>query len=121
MKVTIDISPGRIADLIVGAVEGGSNYWCEGFHSVGPIANTPDPWYSTAEYYEKDFQIKVVEFTEGEEPETHILNRESFLKGLQLMAEKSPNDFADFIGENDDAGTSDVFLQYATFGEIRYG
>jgi hypothetical protein len=40
---------------------------------------------------------------------------------LALMAEKEPRHFGDFMGENDDATTSDVFLQLCLFGEVVYG
>jgi hypothetical protein len=43
------------------------------------------------------------------------------VRGLQLMADKYPNHFADFMQENDDATTSDVFLQLSVFGELIFG
>jgi hypothetical protein len=36
---------------------------------------------------------------------------EAAQRGLQLMAEKYPHHYADFMAENDDATTGDVFLQ----------
>ena len=41
--------------------------------------------------------------------------------GLRAMATKFPFNFANFIGENDDAETADVFIQCCLFGGLRYG
>ena len=49
------------------------------------------------------------------------LNIETMKKGLQLMATKYPHHFADFVKENDDAITGDVFLQLCLFDDIIYG
>jgi hypothetical protein len=40
--------------------------------------------------------------------------------GLKVMAEKYPHHWQDFVSENDDAITGDVFLQCCLFGEIVY-
>jgi len=37
------------------------------------------------------------------------------------MASEAPRHFADFIAENDDAETADVFLQCCLFGRIVFG
>jgi len=37
------------------------------------------------------------------------------------MAEKYPRHFHNFLEENDDAETGDVFIQCCLFGEIVYG
>ena len=42
-------------------------------------------------------------------------------QGLQRMARKYPRHFADFMAENDDAITGDVFLQCVVLGEVIYG
>jgi len=49
------------------------------------------------------------------------LDLESVEKGLKLMAEKSPKHFSDFLTENEDGYTGDVFLQYCIFGKLIYG
>jgi hypothetical protein len=40
---------------------------------------------------------------------------------LRLMAEKEPRHFADFMQENDDAVTGDVFLQCVLLKAVIYG
>lgn len=41
--------------------------------------------------------------------------------GLSLMSRDYPNHFADFMAENEDAETADVFVQCCIFGNIVYG
>jgi hypothetical protein len=49
------------------------------------------------------------------------LNLRSIKKGLEVFASKYPRHFADFVSENDDASTGDVFLQCCLFGELVFG
>lgn len=41
--------------------------------------------------------------------------------GLALMAKLAPEVFGDFIADNIDSTTGDVWLQCAVLGEIKYG
>jgi hypothetical protein len=50
-----------------------------------------------------------------------ILDIKACLVGLSLMAEKYREDFADFLSQDDDANTSDIFLQLALYGEVIFG
>ena len=48
-------------------------------------------------------------------------HRAALLKGLQLMAKDYPQQWADFMDDNDDANTGDVFVQLCCFGKTIYG
>jgi hypothetical protein len=48
------------------------------------------------------------------------LDMAAIKNGLKVMAEKYPHHWQDFVSENDDAITGDVFLQCCLFGEIVY-
>jgi hypothetical protein len=50
-----------------------------------------------------------------------VLNQKTMERGLQLMAEKSPRHFDDFINESGDSTTSDVMFQYMVMGKVIYG
>jgi len=133
MKVSIEISSKRIADIMITAIEGNhmTRTWCEGVY----LAKAPkswekpkgDVWYSSPDFYAGDFQINVTEIVDESKParganlKTHTLSPVEFARGFQLMAEKSAGHLADFINENEDIITADVFLQYATLGEVIYG
>ena len=42
-------------------------------------------------------------------------------QGIQLLERLYPGLFADFIKENEDATTGDIFLQLCLYGEVIYG
>jgi len=53
--------------------------------------------------------------------EEHILDRAALHRGVKAMSEKFPEHWADFINENDDAITGDIFVQCCVFGDTVYG
>jgi len=55
------------------------------------------------------------------EPPWKRLDLDAIKKGLQIIAEKYPRHMGDFLNENDDADTGDVFLQCCLFGDAIYG
>jgi len=123
MQVTItqEIAPQRIADLMVSALEGGSNYWIDRVSVESPDRKTLNgrPWYSGEDLFDgRPFSIG---FHYEEQTETKFLTPEMVKDGFELMATKYPSHFADFVNENDDANTADVWLQLCLFGEVVYG
>jgi len=131
--VTQHIDRKRIACLLVGAFEGGSNYWIErqDFEKTKPakpvaVLDADDGadakvWplydYPLTEGGEVSFYAD-----NGKNERVQVcLNVETLTKGLQIMAEKYPRHFGDFISQGDDATTADVFVQSVAFGEIVYG
>ena len=113
----------RIADLLTGAVEGGSGYWASGFYLI-KSADKPveKPWYCDPAIYAPGLLIEVRENDEdGDGEEKKQVTFESIIKGLYLMKAGSPKHWADIVNDNDDADTSDALLQYAAFGELVYG
>jgi hypothetical protein len=125
IQTTIDISSQRISDLIVGAFEGGSTYWCQSvFNERGPEVQGTI-YYANPSYFEGDFQMRVLfddpDDEEGNGNGDKLIGPDELGKGLALFAAKYPVHFADFICENDDANTSDVFWQLVVLGEVVYG
>jgi hypothetical protein len=119
VTTTVKFSDERIEDLLCGALEGGSNYW---YNITGEVNPT------NFKYPHPHLKLPMTEGcglligdVEDAEIEPKLLNRESLAKGLKTMAEKYSHHFKNFMEENDDADTSDVFLQCCLFGEIVYG
>ena len=116
------ITPKQVADLMVGAFEGGSTYWCSEYNILKtPAEVVPNGVvvYSHPEFWAGDFEI---EFKDGEDSDkSYIVTPEGLRKGIQVMSEKAPRHFANWMTEHDDAETSDVLLQCILFGEIVYG
>lgn len=123
--VNIDIM--RVADLLCGAFEGGSNCWYEIIKNKS-VKGTPvndqmakewNRYFHVAYPLSKGGSLCIVDYHEDEEDrEEFTLNLASIENGLSLWASERPQDFVNFISENDDASTSDTFLQYCLFGEI---
>jgi hypothetical protein len=135
-KVTnLEFSEDRVSSLIVSAFEGGSNYWylIDFKKSVKPsdenLWKFPDDSGlndGKTVYHHVQWPMSAggrlfVTNHFGDEGEEGFLDRESIQKGLQVMAERYPKHFADFIAENDDGDTGDVFLQCAVLGQLVYG
>lgn len=121
IQVKKEISYADVRDLLCCAFEGGSNYWyyiyeyhnpdnikCEFRHLDLPLSKNGYLMIGTREDFE-------------EEIEPVKLDVEAVKIGLQIMADKYPWHFANFIGDNMDAETGDVLLQCALFGDIVYG
>lgn len=127
-KIEIEIPTQRIVDLLIGAIEGGSTYWCAGLYwqnkDATPPATGKTVWYAVPEVFDApDFQMEVIEDEESvaHQGPSHIVTRAGLDTGLKIMAEKYPWHFGNFLSENYDAETSDVFLQCCALGEIVYG
>ena len=106
IELTVKVMPERITDLIVNAINGGINYWCStctSSENFKKLKDQPDT------------------FTEHEDDKKHELTHSKAVEGLGLMLEKYPQHFGNFMSENDDAETADVFIQLCLFGEVVYG
>lgn len=127
ISVQMDFDEQRVKDLLCCAFEGGSNYWCE-------VEKTHLSPFAEREMEAHTFCTHEMPFLEGcdlilkdatgenDGPEQPwILNREKLVKGLQVMADKYPKHFNDFVAENEDADTGDAYLQCCLFGEIVFG
>jgi len=120
----------RVSDLLVCAFEGGSNYWYSDLHYELPEGIKYEDFRKGGKFTSEDYYhpLEIVPFVDGcaltlkdDEGKTHRINKAALKSGLEKMAQKSKEHWADFISEDDDATTADVFLQYALFGEIVYG
>lgn len=122
VPITLEIPAQRINDLLTSAFEGGSNYWAK-------VENNSEP--RPAEYlsdvpmaggwvrmYALDDGGKYVA-PDGKKEWT--LDRAAIEKGLLIMARDHGRHFGNFMAENDDAETGDVFLQCCLFGEVVFG
>jgi hypothetical protein len=125
VAVKHSISLERISDLLCSAFEGGSNYWYVINEFVEPKALTfrtdKDQVYRHLDYPLNEGGALVVGDMEDEDSEDKRLDLEAIERGLKIMAEKYPRHMLDFINENEDADTGDVFLQCCLFGEAIYG
>ena len=120
----VEISPKRVADLITCALEGGSNYWymISNYEFTGDITrdDLSYPHIETPFYRGCSIIIDVTEDEDGE-LSGRKLNWDSLQRGLQVMHDKYRHHWDNFVQEDDDAETGDVFLQCCLFGELVFG
>lgn len=114
-KITFiaEISLQRLNDVLIGAFEGASNYWIENIKKFNGDLHCADLLTS-----DKGFLIiQENDRNEGK----YMVAKKDVILAAQLMALQYPWHFKDILNENDDATTSDVLLQLATFKTIIYG
>jgi len=128
--VTTTVTAKRIMDLLITALEGGSNYWCalDGLFlpngteisdfTEDALTNDYYPTYIQAVTHD-DVHIMLYDVEDHET--TWKLTREGLAKGLQLLSEEYPKHYRDMLAGHDDADTADAFLQLAALEEIVYG
>ena len=113
----------RIADLLCCGFEGGVNYWCQivGFKEPDKVERQayPDRLYKHLDYPMNPGGQVIIKACD--EKTRRVLDLAAIDRGLQVMANKYPRHFANWLAENDDAETGDVFIQCCVLGEVVYG
>lgn len=119
VEVTIKFDIERIKDLLCAAFEGGTGYWCSIRGYKYPNGKTKDDYeFRHCEVVPDGGTMILVETEENREWE---LTQERLMFGLKVMSTQYPEHFNDFLRENEDATTGDVFVQCCLFGTIIYG
>lgn len=129
IKATVELTDKRMADLLCCGMEGGIGYWARIVDYVEPeeVWEGKDWEHERGVYKHIHWPMSkggAVIFCDAEDPDEKPcwrLDRKKMEAGLQLMAEQYPRHFANFINENEDAETGDVFVQLAVLKELVYG
>jgi hypothetical protein len=127
MEIKLEIPLKRISDMLCSALESscGSHYWVQITAEVKPDKLTfhcmDGHVFPHIDYPLNEGGSIVIQDIEDESHAPFVLDIDAIQKGLAIMAEKEPRHFGDFLSENDDATTGDVFLQCCVFGETLYG
>lgn len=138
MKVSLEVSPEVIANLFTSAIESGDPVttasrggWCNGIN-LGRQSGIPSrhktkdgyPWYSNPKIYRDKFPLHLLIDEVDDEETGHVTTHEVFrmdiIRGLEDMAKKFPEIFAQILEDNTDAPCADIFLQCVLFGEEKY-
>ena len=104
----VDVPSSKIVNMFISACEGGSSYWCS---SVTPKGKG-DPYES---------MLAGFTLIEIGGCKKRVVTPTKIKEGVQLMATKYPQDFADMVQGEGDAFMADTFLQLCTFRELIYG
>lgn len=131
MLIKINVAKELLTDLIVTALEGGSNYWYELYaDDINTIKKQhhPDVRGSKAtseliaiSILDKGFKLPVYDCEDVEAEPLGYLSAESIKDGLAIMAEKDPQNLGSLFVEGWDANVADIFFQYVVLKEIVYG
>ena len=122
IQTTQNISLYRIACLLCSALEGGSNYWYVIDEFIKPpkldYQMDADSVYKHIDYPLNEGGALIISDCEGDYKGMR-LDLDSIKKGLEAMASLEANwHWTNFLQEQDDAETADVFLQCCLFGEV---
>lgn len=129
VKAEIEVPLERIVNCIIGAIEGGSNYWLNSFVAHKDSADlrarlkaVDKIWYAEEQFWTEGGKADL-EFDKPDDKSdgTATVTLTALTNGLTIMANTAPRHFADLMSENDDAITHDVFIQCVLFGEIVFG
>lgn len=120
-------------DLIIDAIEGGSNYW----YLFGEKSDSIIRKYIGVRkefhgelFYSTFSEAVITAIVEGEEIPVYDIETYELLGNLSLksieegeekMYEQQPEHFNNIIYENNDAETADVWFQYCVMGELIFG
>lgn len=119
VRVNHQVEDQRVQDLLCCALEGGSNYWYTTFEKRYPEDQAKDSLGLVYPHLELPFTGGSLIFHIADDPDhdSKVLDLAAVQRGLQLLADKYPAHWSDFMQENEDAITGDLFLQLALFGE----
>ncbi len=132
MKISIDIDNEKIKGLLCSGFEGGINYWAQidGYRYAKGLKHSDfqegGKFQIQGNYWHPCQIIPLVEdcaviIMDTEQVKRHTLNLKAIHKGLDVMCKEYPKHFGDFLSDNGDATTGDVFIQCCLFGKIVYG
>ncbi len=134
LKVEIPVSLKRIADLLSCAFESGDvGYWCRLGKERGNTASNRKKLGEIASEHNscvwlpliEGGSVDVIEHNDSREEKDWEkpvrLDLASIKHGLALMAQHNGYQFGQFLAENEDMTTGDVFLQMCILGEEKYG
>ena len=119
VHTSVDITVEQVSDLFITAIEGGS-IWMTGIRLISTEIPHTHPWYADPGVYGSPFLFSLA--VDGEEQQSKkLMGLANIIRGLQTMADKSPEHFANIVSDHRYDETADVFMQYVVFNEIIYG
>lgn len=123
IKTEVEVTAQQVANLITGAIEGGSTDWCRKVIRVSSDAPTERPWYASPNVWANDFKVDVT-FDNPEAGPTQVtktITGVDIQRGLQKLADDYASHWGDILQDEGDAFTDDAFFQCVVLGDITYG
>jgi hypothetical protein len=115
----------RREDMLVGALEGGSNYWYwlgdDATEIIKKYSGENDPLVIAMWKAIKAGKTIPIRDYEDRNEVIGSISMDSIVNGEMKMASEQPEHWANLVNETDDAETADVWFQFCTLGDIVYG
>lgn len=116
-NIEVTVPAQRVLDLLSCALEGGSNYW---YFNPKPLLRTSERKNYSDRFYE-NLYVHGFTIKDAIESKEYVIIPEKFDDVLCLMKDKYPEQFNDFVTDQMDRETGDIFLQLLVFGKVKYG
>ena len=110
------LSRDELADIMVAALEGGSNYWY--------TMDTAQSDKGGAEYWSQAPVYGHVTLAYADDPDEYGWRRvdlDAVLQAMRELAQRRPATYGRLIENDYDADDADALLQLAAFGDILFG
>ena len=110
-------------DLLVTALEGGSNYWYY-IKSLEMIWDTPSNQPTSSRIYQavmnNGVEIEIHDIDDQDE-KLGVISKEGILTALDKMKDLVPHEYENIWDDAWDAASADVWFQIVVMGEVVYG
>lgn len=120
VPVTLPVKAYNLACVLCAGFEGGINYWghfVQSTHVKPPAGENAD----LTRYYQPLLPEGSIGVWDAEESKARRIDLAGILRAIQIIADKYPRHLGDVLAGEGDAGTGNVLIQCAIFGEVRYG
>jgi hypothetical protein len=118
----MDFNNEQITNLIITALEGGSNYWCNIL--ISDVSKKEGKSFSERVAFDVLESKNLIPIYDSEADSDDMigeLSLENIKSGIALLKENYGDHYARVFNESYDAETADIFLQLVTLKEIVYG
>jgi hypothetical protein len=128
-RLAVEVSEEMVRDLLISALEGGSNYWvciedANGASAARYLSDVP----LTADGFliitapSNRQGLREVRFDEkNHDMLPAFLDRKAIVRGLEVMHRDHGAHYGEMISGGGDATTGDVFLQCCLYGDVIFG
>ena len=130
VPVTYSFQLSRLVDLLVNIFEMGSSSWYNGIEKINYTEQHPKEFFDQFEEGTRVYEalkhgVSVTVRVDNPEDDcrqiSKVIDKEGMIRAISVMAVVKQKDFRDFVDENDDAETSDIFGQFIVYGEEIFG
>jgi len=122
----------QFKDVIITALEGGSNYWYmidgrdyrDNLPPKSPEMQSMSERIAYALYTDPNFILPVYDAETADSKNPDLLGKvtqASMFKAFQIAEEDYPNAYENIMNEEYDADDADIIFQIATMGELTFG